>query len=928
MASRKQQSGKISKPATVGTAKNVPTKNTPPKNVSAKKVPAKPVSNAQRDSLVKLRTHMVEIETRLSRANSLTRASVIALNASFEKLQQVSAQNNSQKAEANTARLATYIDELSTHLTGLIEKTRTDVAHDLQVVMADPRLETLSIALTKANKRLTCAESKQTEVISTINGQIAKLAGAIDDRMQREVRAREESYAVLKADQAVLKKDHISLKEGQLSLKNTQTALKENLNTTIRSRIDTVEEQSAEALKTIGAKIVNISEDLQQRTQSLKHEVGEQGLSLQQGYEEHKAAVSLRIEALEDDQRSTIPSLERRLVTLATRIEVLEILDPTSRTSTTTAPAASPFGISSTEELTQLPPPPTPPAFPPPYASRGGTDAFSPSDPATLTPVTPSQNPYAPPMNQGQDQGQDQELPAQPQEFTPQNYTPQNTSTEFGTPELVSLENQRHTDVQDVEPSHAPFNPQTGAFEPGGMDQQGVNEFETAPPPFMTNISPPPHDVTASGQPNQYEPTQYDPAQYDANQYDANQYDANMDESMYAARPGAEANVGKKGFFSRKNSAQKQTRSIETIRSPIKIAALMTGVAVLGLFAAKTILPKFINNSPGVTTQAHTGRFASVGQNRSENAQTAQIVQTVDAVGDYSQTMKAPDLGQGRDGAPSAQKLTLEAAAKNGEPIAQFQLGLSHLEAGRNAEAVRLIRLAANQGQAAAQYRLGKLYEAGIGVDANAKTAMDFLERSAEGGNRIAMHDLGHYHAIGAVGAADITQAVDWFKKAADRGVLDSQFNLGVLYQGGSGVNQDPVEAYIWFAIAGAQGDKVATQRSTSIAQDLSKAQLTQAQARVKAFTPLRVNDIANGVFTGLPWSPKAQKPTNNITNLTVRDAQGVLLSLGYDVGSPDGAMGPRTRNAVIRFERANGLPETGRVNAALLDRLNLAAGT
>ena len=291
--------------------------------------------------------------------------------------------------------------------------------------------------------------------------------------------------------------------------------------------------------------------------------------------------------------------------------------------------------------------------------------------------------------------------------------------------------------------------------------------------------------------------------------------------------------------------------------------------------------------------------------------------------------MQAPNLGQAPDGGPSAQKLTLEAAAAKGEAVAQFQLGLSHLEAGRNGQAVRLIRLAANQNQAAAQYRLGKLYEAGVGVQANPRTAVEYLEQAASGGNRIAMHDLGHYYATGVIGPADIGRAVGWFEKAAKRGVLDSQFNLGVLYQGGSGVPKNIVQSYIWYAVAGGQGDKVAAQRAQLVAKDLDQEQLTQAQAQIKAFAPTQINDAANGVFRNLPWvlSAKTTARSAVLENGSVQKAQGLLLSLGYDVGQPDGAMGPRTRNAVIRFERANNLPETGRVNAALLDRLSLAAG-
>ncbi len=47
-----------------------------------------------------------------------------------------------------------------------------------------------------------------------------------------------------------------------------------------------------------------------------------------------------------------------------------------------------------------------------------------------------------------------------------------------------------------------------------------------------------------------------------------------------------------------------------------------------------------------------------------------------------------------------------------------------------------------------------------------------------------------------------------------------------------------------------------------------------------------------------------------------------MLDGLGYDVGTPDGIMGPRTETAIRTFERTHGMAETGQVTTALLDEL------
>jgi hypothetical protein len=53
-----------------------------------------------------------------------------------------------------------------------------------------------------------------------------------------------------------------------------------------------------------------------------------------------------------------------------------------------------------------------------------------------------------------------------------------------------------------------------------------------------------------------------------------------------------------------------------------------------------------------------------------------------------------------------------------------------------------------------------------------------------------------------------------------------------------------------------------------------------------------------------------------------VRRAQQALASLGFDPGPVDGVVGPRTRTAITAYERQAGLPQTGRITRALLQRL------
>lgn len=52
--------------------------------------------------------------------------------------------------------------------------------------------------------------------------------------------------------------------------------------------------------------------------------------------------------------------------------------------------------------------------------------------------------------------------------------------------------------------------------------------------------------------------------------------------------------------------------------------------------------------------------------------------------------------------------------------------------------------------------------------------------------------------------------------------------------------------------------------------------------------------------------------------------AQRALNLLGYDVGKPDGVMGPATRHVLIAFQKDHGLTEDGRLTLSIVERLRI----
>jgi localization factor PodJL len=266
--------------------------------------------------------------------------------------------------------------------------------------------------------------------------------------------------------------------------------------------------------------------------------------------------------------------------------------------------------------------------------------------------------------------------------------------------------------------------------------------------------------------------------------------------------------------------------------------------------------------------------------------------------------------------------LELRQAAANGNARAQFEVGAIFTE-GRALEknleeAARWYERSAAQGFVPAQYRLGNLYEMGSGVEKNLEQARLWYQRSAEAGHRMAMHNLAALYAGGEMGEQQFELAAEWFTKAAERGMTDSQFNLGMLYARGLGVEQDFEQSYKWFALAALNGDQDAAKARDDIAKSLSAEAVNRIGDEVAAWRMQAVDLAANFAPIGT-WSTSFD-PGEAIANRDViAKVQQALDKLGFDVGTADGVMGPKTMEAIKAFERATGMSEVGAINPRLL---------
>ncbi|MBN36211.1 MAG: hypothetical protein CMM46_15830 [Rhodospirillaceae bacterium] len=81
--------------------------------------------------------------------------------------------------------------------------------------------------------------------------------------------------------------------------------------------------------------------------------------------------------------------------------------------------------------------------------------------------------------------------------------------------------------------------------------------------------------------------------------------------------------------------------------------------------------------------------------------------------------------------------------------------------------------------------------------------------------------------------------------------------------------------------------------------------------------------DRINAETDGGATSPERLLARANLLRSYTRAVQMGLLELGYDPGPVDGAVGPMTRSAIVSYQAAAGLPETGEVSKPLLVSIN-----
>jgi TPR repeat protein/WD40 repeat protein len=162
--------------------------------------------------------------------------------------------------------------------------------------------------------------------------------------------------------------------------------------------------------------------------------------------------------------------------------------------------------------------------------------------------------------------------------------------------------------------------------------------------------------------------------------------------------------------------------------------------------------------------------------------------------------------------------------AEQGDAEAQYELGRMYYigplnykeresedyrehEEDYRKEAIKWWTNAAEQGHVKAQCNLGAIYYQGLGiVTKDYEESSKWYRKAAKQGDVEAQYNLGEHYEYGYGVVKDFNEAYKWYKKAAEKGHVDAEYRLGVIYCKGQGISQDYKGAIQWLRKAAEKG--------------------------------------------------------------------------------------------------------------------------
>lgn len=868
-----------------------------------------------------LERNLSDMAARLDAAQTGAAEAIRMLEQKVAEIDQKAAESAGLSGEAASVRalLDQRLGELSVSMTAMVDGAKAELHDKVAAAIEGLRGNDLEGALADVNRRLAGAERRQAQTIEAISIEIKRLSDGLDRRI-RAVEERNDTNPAVAAVREDVERLTASLEARFSEISQREAAAFDRMGNEIGklsermdNRFATADSRSAQAIEQLGDQMSRVADRMTKRQDQLAHELGERLVQSEERQtsrlSETLAALAQRMAETEERASDAVSPVQKAMQTLAGRLQAIE--DSFSATTGLSAGPRPPAPSAIAEPTPAVSPGwPTegrataPPIAPPPAMQKPASTGPDQSQTAGLLGAfdPPEYSPF------------DDDQPAAASSWsTP---PPPVDNAETAAPDDLSTDMPLWDDMIDDPPVTADA-ADTVEYEPADSPNDLEQIFGGGPSP----LDPPDAQFdgrVGSGR-NDFLSNARRAAQAQANGGSERPGKVNLKLPPRGAKASTDASgpaAGLRGLSRyvlwgaagalalavaggtyflaqpgpQPEAAQEPEPPPQTdagATAQIEVAAVAIDPAMLapggfdeplgtpppvpvgdvplegrladvatGLTPAAVPAPRPVAAPPTgpaagdartPAPQAPPRPVPSAARPAPAPAAVAQASRP--AAGPVAMSQATPAIG------PQAR---IEQAAAAGNAVAQYQLGLQLMAGPQKAEGLSLLRRAANQGMAMAQYRLAKAYETGDGVEASITQARQWTERAAAGGNRAAMHDLGVFFARGEGAPLDQATAFRWFRQAADLGVPDSQFNIGVLYERGQGTAANPSEALFWFLVAARSGDDDARARAAALEANLSATQVRQIRERADQFRPRPANPRANGDFGPVPWGQPA----------------------------------------------------------------------
>ncbi|MFC6198983.1 peptidoglycan-binding protein [Ponticaulis profundi] len=888
---------------------------------------------------------LADISERLDRAESTTNAAIEDLENTVHKLDEQMAHIKDEVGEGTISAIRAEMDkrlqDITSELNNTIAGIRSELAEQIDHAASIPTeaFAEINSAVSEMHKRMKRAEQRQNTSVEAIGEEVARLTETLDRRVQQ---VEQRNSSELSSDiRNQLENLATSLHRRMTELENSNSS--EELSTVTRqmndladalsARVNASEERSAAAIKDFSDHVSTLTRKLSAKQDESLEKLSEEIRSSENRQSERMndaiGGVRERIEQVEEATASSVSPIQKAMASLAERLEAMEDFSSppgVSRPKNDEFAAAAAFSdsLKEADEALSKPKPQEPESFDAPDEDDFG---FEPDVPkAAAKPAVDPSDPWA------------------------------NDDDAFVAPEATDLDEFGDDFGVPLEAHDPDYDLDAAEDEPDDFSDSFEAQQGAGPNDYLARARAAANASQDTSRSKKHSPRAALKTSGGSSKLPL----------IAAASVVALAAAGTAGYMMMRGKQAPTADMLSTDRPNGDVGINTVIVPDAGQLTSD-IPMEMDGDVEGLALENSTDEEAAIAQEMSAETpsseplkETPATLETTESAPQEEATLVPPpsskpepqpqqlaalsaptptpvsrpiDMAPAPAPAPAEPPAATPAEAEAPAEITQYRNGIAALESGDIARGASLVMQAADADLAIAQYRLAKLFERGQGVPKDLAQSRIWTQRAANGGNVKAMHDLAVFYAEGEGGQQSYAGAAQWFRKAADHGLVDSQYNLGVLYEQGLGVDANPSEALYWYRVAHKMGDTGALAKVNELSQQVGPETARQTADLASAYAPAQADAMANGRFPQAApanmtasVTPEATPASLSSDGAMIREAQDLLNLLGYNAGGADGEFGSQTRQAIITFQAANSLPQSGAVTPTLLRQLRNAS--